>query len=109
MAEVSAENKAKVSCCLFGMTFYGLILKFLFSQALASKNEGNEFYKKRDFEKAIACYEKAIELDPSDMTYINNKAAVYFEQNNYKDCIQECEKALDVGRENRNDFKLIAK
>ena len=35
------------------------------------------------------------------MTYRNNKAAVYFEQAKYQECIDECEKAVEVGRENR--------
>ncbi len=78
-------------------------------QALVAKNEGNEFYKKRQFEEALACYEKAFKLDPTDMTFLNNKAAVYFEQGNFDECIKQCEQAVEVGRENRNDFKIIAK
>ncbi|XP_017481576.1 PREDICTED: stress-induced-phosphoprotein 1-like [Rhagoletis zephyria] len=77
--------------------------------ALVAKNEGNEFYKKRQFEEALACYEKAFKLDPTDMTFLNNKAAVYFEQGNFDECIKQCEQAVEVGRENRNDFKIIAK
>ena len=34
---------------------------------------------------------------------------MYFEQANYDQCIKECEEAVDIGRENRADFKLIAK
>lgn len=35
--------------------------------------------------------------------------AVYFEMKQYDDCIATCEKAVDVGRENRADFTIIAK
>lgn len=77
--------------------------------ALAEKNLGNESYKAKKFDEAIQHYNKAIELDPTDMTFFNNKAAVYFEQNKYDECIEQCNRAIDVGRENRADFKLIAK
>ena len=36
-------------------------------------------------------------------------SAVYFEQKEYDKCIQECQQAVEIGRENRSDFKLIAK
>ena len=36
-------------------------------------------------------------------------AAVYFEQGEYEKCIAECEKAVEVGREQRADFTIIAK
>ncbi|XP_076351807.1 stress-induced phosphoprotein 1 [Tachypleus tridentatus] len=78
-------------------------------QALKAKEAGNEAYKKKDFEKALEHYDKAIELNPSDMTFLLNKAAVFYEQKDYDKCIEECEKAIDVGREYRADFKIIAK
>ncbi|RWS25050.1 stress-induced-phosphoprotein 1-like protein, partial [Leptotrombidium deliense] len=77
--------------------------------ALKSKEEGNEFYKKRNFEEALKCYDKAFALDSSDMTFLTNKAAVFFEQKDYDNCVKTCEKAIEVGRENRADFKIIAK
>lgn len=78
-------------------------------KALQDKEQGNAFYKKKDFEKAIEYYKKAIEHDPTDITFHNNLAAVYFEQKEFEKCIEQCEKAIDIGRENRADFKLIAK
>ena len=43
------------------------------------------------------------------MSILTNMAAVFFEQEKYAECISKCEEAIDVGRENRADFKLIAK
>lgn len=77
--------------------------------AKQEKEKGNEFYKKKQFAEAIEHYNKAIEHDPTDITFYNNLAAVYFEEKEYEKCIKECEKAIDIGRENRADFKLIAK
>lgn len=77
--------------------------------AKAEKDQGNEAYKKKNFEVAIQHYVKAIEHDPTDITFYNNLAAVYFEQKDYEKCIDECQKGISIGRENRADFKLIAK
>lgn len=73
------------------------------------KDAGNAAYKKKDFETALAHYNKAIEHDPTDITFYSNIAAVYFEKKDYRQCIVECEKAIELGRENRADYKLIAK
>lgn len=70
---------------------------------------GNEAYKKKNFDEALLHYNKAIEFDPTDITFQNNIAAVYFERKEYEKCIEQCKKAVDLGRENRADFKLIAK
>jgi len=78
-------------------------------QAMEEKNLGNTEYKKKNFEDALKHYNKAVELDPNEITYYLNIAAVYFEQKEFEKCIAQCEKAIDIGRENRADFKLIAK
>lgn len=78
-------------------------------EALVAKEAGNAAYRTRNFDAALQHYEKAIELDPTDMSFRTNKAAVYFEQKDYQKCIAECNQAIEVGRENRADFKLIAK
>ncbi|XP_074659524.1 stress-induced-phosphoprotein 1-like isoform X2 [Tubulanus polymorphus] len=78
-------------------------------QALEQKMLGNEAYKKKDFETAMIHYEKAIELDSGNIVYYLNKAAVYFEKGEFEECVGICEKAVEIGRENRADYKFIAK
>jgi len=78
-------------------------------KALKEKEQGNAAYKSKNFTKAVSHYEAAIELDPAEITFRSNLAAVHFETKNYQECVQVCEKAVEVGRENRADFKLIAK
>jgi len=79
------------------------------AQAQAEKDKGNEAYKKKDFVSAHLHYDKAIELDPTNITFLTNKAAAYFEEGKLDECIECCHKAVDIGRENRADYLLIAK
>ena len=78
-------------------------------QAEAAKDSGNEAYKKKDFETAIAHYDRAFELDSTNCTYLTNKAAALYEQNKLDECVALCERAIEVGRENKADYTLIAK
>ncbi|XP_027038848.1 stress-induced-phosphoprotein 1-like [Pocillopora damicornis] len=78
-------------------------------KSLEEKELGNAAYKRKDFETALDHYGKAIELDPTNMSFLTNRAAVYFEQGRYDECIEQCHKAIQVGREGKVDYKLIAK
>eukprot|EP01056_Protomagalhaensia_sp_Gyna25_P001028 Protomagalhaensia_sp_Gyna_25__1027@NODE_1498_length_1785_cov_208_079038_g1213_i0_p1_GENE_NODE_1498_length_1785_cov_208_079038_g1213_i0NODE_1498_length_1785_cov_208_079038_g1213_i0_p1_ORF_typecomplete_len547_score152_08TPR_1/PF00515_28/1_4e05TPR_1/PF00515_28/0_81TPR_1/PF00515_28/0_035TPR_1/PF00515_28/7e06TPR_1/PF00515_28/0_19TPR_1/PF00515_28/1_3e05TPR_1/PF00515_28/0_0021TPR_1/PF00515_28/1_1e05TPR_1/PF00515_28/2_1e08TPR_2/PF07719_17/2_6e07TPR_2/PF07719_17/0_83TPR_2/PF07719_17/0_0033TPR_2/PF07719_1 len=64
-------------------------------QAVAAKEEGNTHYKGRRFEEALACYQKAQELNPAELLYVNNEAAVYLEQGLYDKCLATCDRALE--------------
>jgi len=79
------------------------------SEAVREKDLGNEAYKKKDFATAHKHYDKAIELDPHNIAFHTNKAAAYFEEQKYDECIDVCKKAVEMGREHQGDFKLIAK
>ena len=52
---------------------------------------------------------QAIELDPTEIIFYNNIAAVCFEKEEYGACIKTCETAIEIGKEHRADFKLMAK
>lgn len=45
------------------------------------------YYQK--FEEALEAYGEAISLDSTNMSFISNRAAVYFEQKDYEACIAE--------------------
>jgi stress-induced-phosphoprotein 1 len=78
-------------------------------QALEEKELGNQAYKKKDFDTAISHYRKGLELDPDNMTFFTNLAAVYFEQQNYEECIKACDDAIETGRRVFADYKLISR
>ncbi|CAJ0960865.1 unnamed protein product, partial [Mesorhabditis belari] len=78
-------------------------------EAVQEKNLGNEAYKKKDFSTAHIHYDKAIELDPTNIAFYTNKAAALFEESRFDECIELCKKAVDIGRDNRADYQMIAK
>ncbi|WOG88436.1 hypothetical protein DCAR_0207671 [Daucus carota subsp. sativus] len=79
------------------------------AEAQKEKESGNAAYKKKEFEMAIQHYSKAIELDDADISFLTNRAAVYLEMGKYEECIQDCDKAVERGRELRSDYKMVAR
>jgi stress-induced-phosphoprotein 1 len=77
--------------------------------AEATKQEGNGHYKKREFAEALDKYADALELDPSNMSISTNRAAVFYEMKDYDKCLEECDKAIEIGRKYFCKFTLIAK
>ncbi|KAF7457897.1 tetratricopeptide repeat domain containing protein [Cryptosporidium felis] len=73
------------------------------------KNKGNELYKQKRFEEALAEYDLAIEKDPDEITYLTNKGAVYLEMGKYELCLEVCQKALDKRFEVKADYVKVAK
>ena len=73
------------------------------------KQAGNEAFKKSDFQTALAKYQQAKEMDPRNMIYYLNIGATHLKMNNYYDCINECNSAIKVGRDNGADPTMIAK
>ena len=78
-------------------------------EAEALKNQGNDFYKKKDFENALKIYGQAIEKNPDEITYYTNKAAVYFEMKKYDECIEQCDQGIEAIKGKAYDYTKLAK
>ena len=60
------------------------------------KTQGNDFFKKKNYKKAIECYTKAIKLNRSEPTYYTNRASAYMATNNYDSALSDCRLALSL-------------
>ncbi len=78
-------------------------------EALEAKERGNKHYVKKEFAEALAAYDEAIATDPTNMSFLTNKAAVFFEQGEYAKAVTQCEEAVEVGRSNRAPYTDVAK
>jgi stress-induced-phosphoprotein 1 len=77
--------------------------------SIKAKEKGNALYTAKKFDEAIDAYDEAIALDPTNMTFYNNKAAVYFAIKKYDEVIEMCDKAMEVGKANMAPFEDRAK
>ncbi|KAJ4896810.1 Hsp70-Hsp90 organizing protein 1 [Raphanus sativus] len=66
---------------------------------------GNDAHKEGDFETAIRHYSRAMEMDYENISYIANRAALYLQMEKYKECIEDCDKVVERGRELGSDDK----
>nr|XP_009935834.1 PREDICTED: sperm-associated antigen 1 [Opisthocomus hoazin] len=72
--------------------------------AASLKNEGNELFKSGQFGEAVLRYSEAIECvtglgeqSPDDLSILySNRAACYLKEGNCSDCIQDCNRALEL-------------
>lgn len=63
-------------------------------QAEAFKTQGNVHIKNGEVDKAVECYSKAIELDPTNATYFCNRAAGLIKQQKLDEALEDCRKSL---------------
>lgn len=58
------------------------------------KDEGNEFFKKKEYEKAIELYSQAISLEPNDHVLYSNRSACYVNLNKHELALQDANKCV---------------
>lgn len=72
------------------------------------KARGNDLYKAKKFDEAIAAYDEAFSID-ANMMYLNNKAAVFIEKGEPDEAIGICNGALEHGAKTGAPFEDRAK
>lgn len=60
------------------------------------KNKGNELMSVAKYKEAIACYTKAIEMEPENHIYFANRAAAHTHLKDYRSSILDCERAIAI-------------
>lgn len=58
-----------------------------------AKAKGNDQFKKKNFNEALNYYEEAIQLNPNEPLFYNNKAAAYIELGDHESAFEELAKA----------------
>merc|ERR1712032_589253 len=59
------------------------------------KAQGNEHFKKKEFEQAMGYYNQAIEIYPKELSVYLNRAGINHENKEYKKVIEDCEYVID--------------
>ena len=73
------------------------------------KTEGNQLYKKKQFEAALEKYNTILSIQPTNIPIRNNISAVYIEQGRYEECITYCNESLEIARESHAGYEDVAK
>lgn len=58
------------------------------------KAQGNELYKRGDYQRAIDKYTQAIDAAPTVVAYYGNRAAASFMLGKHKDVVTDCNRAI---------------
>jgi len=66
------------------------------STAAQFKDQGNKHLQAKEFEQAITCYTKAIELDPNDHVFYSNRSAAYLSLRNAEKALEDANSCVRV-------------
>ncbi|RMZ86429.1 hypothetical protein DV736_g6343, partial [Chaetothyriales sp. CBS 134916] len=70
----------------------------------ACKASGNKYFKAKDYDRAVQEYSKAVEADPSNPTYLSNRAAAYMSAGKYDAALLD---SLAACRLDPNNDKIL--
>lgn len=81
---------------LIGLCFPVFAVVVDASDAQTWFESGNNYYMNDEYEKAVECYTKAIELDPTMVWGYCNRASAYYFLGRYEEAIQDYSKVLET-------------
>ena len=81
-----------VMVALIGFCFFAPIVSAETAEEWEVK--GIDFLEWGEYEKAIECFDKAIELDPNDADAYNNRGVAYYNLEEYERAIEDYDKAI---------------
>jgi len=64
-------------------------------QAEAKKTQGNDAFKRQDFQSAIRLYTEALQIQPSE-TILSNRAAVYIALKQFRRAVEDCQAGIRI-------------
>ena len=70
-------------------------------------DRGISLYKTGDYEGAIRCCDKALEIDPADTFAMTKKGAILCSRKNFEEALKYFDKALEI--DNDDDYALLCK
>lgn len=71
-------------------------LKANYKKAVGYKLQGNKFVQQKNWNKAIAAYNKAIQIFPYDAVFYANRALCYLKQDNLYSAEADCSSAIQM-------------
>ena len=58
--------------------------------------EGNKQYNRKRYDRAIEAYTKAIEINPSDYTFYNNRGLAFYKKRDYDAAVSDFNRAVEL-------------
>ena len=58
--------------------------------------EGNKQYERKRYDRAIEAYNKAIEINPTDYTFFNNRGLAFYKKKNFDAAISDFNRAVEL-------------
>jgi tetratricopeptide (TPR) repeat protein len=58
--------------------------------------KGNEFMQSKEFQEAVKCYSKSLELNPTDAATFANRALAHLRLKEYAKTIEDATKAIEI-------------